>query len=160
MNKYSISIARAVNAYLKKDNWKYSFDNEEGLFNFSLSLQCKIKTVDYLIRIREDDFIVYAVSSISADENDPEGLNKLAEFFCRANYGIRNGNFEMDYSDGEIRYKSYVDCEDITPSDAMIRNGLYVPATMFERYAAGILAVLFGGSDPEEAVRACEEDLQ
>ena len=28
----------------------------------------------------------------------------IAEYLTRANYGMVMGNFEMDYSDGEIRY--------------------------------------------------------
>ena len=33
----------------------------------------------------------------------------MMKYLTLANYGVVNGNFEMDLSDGEIRYKSYVD---------------------------------------------------
>ena len=30
-----------------------------------------------------------------------------------ANYGLANGNFDIDVSDGEVRYKTYVNCKDM-----------------------------------------------
>jgi len=35
----------------------------------------------------------------------------VAEFINRANYGIIIGNFEMDFADGEIRYKTSIDVQ-------------------------------------------------
>jgi len=35
------------------------------------------------------------------------------EFLTRANYGLNIGNFEMDFQDGEIRFKTAIDVEEV-----------------------------------------------
>jgi hypothetical protein len=36
----------------------------------------------------------------------------MAEFLTRAKYGLCMGNFEMDFGDGEVRYKASLDIAD------------------------------------------------
>lgn len=84
-------------------------------------------------------------------------MASMAEFVCRANYGLTNGSFELDMRDGEIRFKSFVDCEGTTPTAEMIRNSIHCPAAMFERYSAGI--VVLGNATVKEAIVKCEKSL-
>ena len=80
----------------------------------------------------------------------------MNEFINRANYGLRNGNFELDVRDGEIRYKIYVDCDNQLPSREVVRSSIIIPSVMFERYSQGLLDVMFRGSSAEEAISKCE----
>ena len=155
---YSYEIANAIKTFLQNDDWKFTFKEDTGTFQFGLNLKTKLKSVNYIIRVKMDDYTVYAISPISADENDSEMMQKMAEFVCRANYGLRNGNFELDVRDGELRYKSFVDCEDTVPTMSMIHNSIYCPAGMFKRYSPGILDIIFGDTTAEEAVARCEND--
>ena len=157
-NTYSKAIANAISAFLREDDWHFEFDEEKGVFKFGLSLKTRLKKVNYNIRVKEDDFSVYAVSPINADEDDSDMMRKMAEFVCRANYGLKNGNFELDMRDGEIRYKCFVDCEDGVPSVSVIRNSIYCPAGMFRMYSPGILSIIFGDATAKEAVDLCEND--
>ena len=36
------------------------------------------------------------------------------------NYGLKNGCFELYFRDGEIRFRSFIDCEDVMPSTEVI----------------------------------------
>ena len=153
---YSKNIASAIDTFLTEDDWKYTFDENRGLFKFGLSLKGKLQQLNYILEIREDDFVVYAISPLGADEADQKMMATMAEFVCRANYGLLNGNFELDMRDGEVRYKSFVDCEDITPSSEMIRNSIYCPASMFKRYGEGLIDIIFGGSTAKAAADKCE----
>lgn len=80
----------------------------------------------------------------------------MAEFVCRANYGLKNGNFEFDMREGEIRFKCFVDCEGIAPTVEIIRNSIHCPAAMFEQYGDGIVGILFGNMSAKDAVSKCE----
>ena len=100
---YSAEIANAIKSYLKEDDWHFSFDEETGLFRFGLSLSSKIKKINYIVDVKEDQYIVYAIAPIGADEEDKKMMATMAEFVCRANYGLKNGNFELDMRDGEVR---------------------------------------------------------
>ncbi len=153
---YSKDIAHAINTYLKDDDWHFSFDELRGVFKFGLSLKGKMKKVNYLIDVKKDEYIVYAISPLGADEEDEKMMVTMAEFVCRANYGLKNGNFEFDMRDGEIRFKCFVDCEGIAPTVEIIRNSIHCPAAMFEQYGDGIVGILFGNMSAKDAVSKCE----
>lgn len=46
----------------------------------------------------------------------------VAEFIARGNFGIVIGNFEIDFSDGEIPYKTSIDVKGDRPSFALIKR--------------------------------------
>ena len=153
---YSKNISNALNEFLENDDWHFSFDEKRGVFNFRLGLEGKLKKIDYLIRVRDNEYTVYATSPIGADQNDKTMMASMAEFVCRANYGLKNGNFELDMQDGEIRFKCFVDCTAITPTQEMVRNSIYCPATMFDNYSDGIAGIIFGNLSAKQAVEQCE----
>ncbi len=152
---YSEEIAGRINKFLSEENWKYDFNKEDGLFRFGVNIKSKLKSLRCFILVREDAYSVYAVSPINADNNDSSVMAEMAVFICRANYGLRNGNFDFDVKDGEIRYKVYVDCEGVMPSDSIIRTSIFIPSLMFERYSPGLLDVMFRGAKAEEAIAQC-----
>ncbi len=155
---YSAEIAKAISSFLAEDDWRFSFDEQKGRFSFSVSIASAIKKIFYDVLVHEDSFTVYAVSPIGPDEKDKEQMTAAMEFICRANYGLRNGNFELDMNDGEIRYKSFVDCEGASPSKEIVKNSIYVPAAMFKRYSEGITAILYKNATAKEAIEKCESN--
>lgn len=124
---YSEAIANAIKSYLEEDDWRFSFDNASGIFRFGLSLSNKIKKINYIVDVKVDEYIVYAVVPIGVDEGDEKTMAVMAEFVCRANYGLKNGNLEFDMDDGLIRYKCYVDCENAIPSEDIVQNSIHCP---------------------------------
>ncbi len=158
MRKYSYEIAEAIKTSLKEhDLHMVSFDETLGTFGFNAQLACQLST-NIIIRVGEDSFTTMAVCPVRADISDAELMAKMAEFVCRANFGLKHGYFEFDFNDGELRYKCYIPCDGHVPSREQIREGISIPAAMLRRYAPGILGVLYGGVDPATAVKACDED--
>ena len=74
-----------------------------------------------------------------------ERMAAVAEFITRANYGLIIGNFELDFSDGEIRYKTSLDVEGDRLSQALIKQLVYTNVLTMDQYLPGILAVLEQG---------------
>ena len=155
---YNPDIAEAVRAFLNDDGWHYDFDDDKGLFRFSLHMPGNLSCIQFAVDVGRKDYTVYAISPLSASRDDPEQMAKMAEFICRANYGLRDGSFEMDFSDGEIRYKCYVNCDGVLPAREITARSIRCPAAMYSRYGAGIIQVLFCGMFPADAVRMCERD--
>lgn len=155
-SSYNTDIANEIHSFLEDDNWKFSFDDNRGIFRFTLGLRTKMKKIDYIVDVKETDYFVYAISPMSADENDPQQMKEIAEFICRANYNLTNGNFELDFNDGEIRYKCYHNCEDGAPSHKTIHDTIYFPASIYTVYSPGIIKVLFNGASAAEAIDLCE----
>lgn len=153
---YSEDIVSEIRGFLLDDDWNFDFDDEKGVFKFGVNIDGKMKHVNYFVSVHDDSYTVYAMSPVSADSDDPLSMAEVAKFVCGANYGLRNGNFELDMRDGEIRYKVYVDCDNLLPSREVVRSSIIVPAMMFERYAPGILDVIFKGTSAADAIAKCE----
>jgi hypothetical protein len=80
----------------------------------------------------------------------------VAEFITRANYAMAIGNFEMDFSDGEVPFKTSIDATDVELTADLIRPLVYVNCLMMDKYLPGILAVLYADTPPAEAVKQIE----
>lgn len=106
-------------------------------------------------QIRPDlqQFIFYVVLPVRVPE---EARAAVGEFLTRANYGLRIGNFEMDFGDGEVRYKSSIDFEGVTLQLPLIRNVIYPAVQTMDRYLPGIMGVIYGGKTPENAIAEVE----
>jgi hypothetical protein len=79
----------------------------------------------------------------------PEELRlEAANFLTRANYGLATGNFELDFEDGEIRYKTVVHVDgDLSP--AAVKHAVRANGIAMETYLPGIGAVITGtGAQP------------
>jgi len=74
------------------------------------------------------------VYSILPENIAEERRPRIAELFVRINYGLVLGNFEMDWADGEIRYKTSMDVEDITPTATVLRNLIFSNFFSTDRY--------------------------
>ncbi len=150
---YSIEIAKAIKNFLDGDDWHYGFDEADGIFKMGVNLKCKLGSTDIRVKVGDDYFTAYAAIKMNADEGCRAAV---AEFITRANYGLRNGNFEMDFRDGELRYKSFNNCDGVIPSKAIIADGIMIPALMIDRYGDGLVSVMFGLQTAEEAITAIE----
>ena len=159
MSKYSTKIADAIQEFLHDDDWNYTFHEDKGIFHFSLSTHSRLNAVDYFIAVREDHYRVLCISPLSVDADSPQELARMAEFLTRANYGMTRGCFEMDYRDGEIRFRMTVDCDgDAVPTQEIVKNSISIPASMFNRYGSGMIQTMFFDLNPADIVRACETD--
>ena len=134
-NMYSIEIANIVKQFLTEDSWNFSFDEEHGIFKFGLRIKGKIHSLKYFISIRTNEIIVYGICPIGVDEEDNKMMMEMAEFLHRVNWGLRNGCFEFDFRDGEIRFRSYIDCDKTLPSIESIKNSISVPLPCLKNMA-------------------------
>lgn len=52
--EYSDEIVNVVKKFLDDDDWHYSFNEETGIFRFSLRIRSKIQSISYVIDVHED----------------------------------------------------------------------------------------------------------
>lgn len=149
-----LSIFEAITGYLDRNDYHYRVADDKHSIRFGAGVPIDhMERLDFSFVITPGGFTCYAVSPIGAGRK----LHKMAEFEARANYGLRVGNFEMDFNDGEIRYKvHYHLSDDEDPSDEQVESSIMIPISMFKRYAPGMFAMFFNGMSPEEAVEKCE----
>ena len=160
MKEYSKEIVEVVKEFLKNDNWKYTFDETYGVFDFGLRLGGKLQSIRYVVRVREKDVIIYGVIPFGVEPANESMVREMNDFICMVNYGLKNGCFEFDRSDGEVRYKCFIDCEHQIPYPDTIKNSVAVIASMMKYYSVGIIDIIFLNSSAKEAVKKCEGSLE
>jgi hypothetical protein len=106
--------------------------------------------------VKEDRGIVifYSIAPV----NVPEGPRAaVAEYLTRANHNMTLGNFELDYSDGEVRYKTSTRVGSDALTDNMLEPLLFANLATMDRYLPGLMAVAFGNRSPAEAIAEAEK---
>ncbi|MBQ7395807.1 MAG: hypothetical protein IJW08_04660 [Lentisphaeria bacterium] len=147
-------IIDAVRDWLDGDDWKYEYDVEHQVIHMGVSLDSKIKSGKIIIFFAEDGYTVYVVLPLNGD---PDNIGELLKYLTMANYGLRNGNFEVDLNDGEIRYKIFVNCDGLESlSEAVIRDSIVQGCFTVDRYGNGIAALALGFSDAKTEIDKAE----
>jgi len=76
----------------------------------------------------------------------------VAEFMARANFDRRMGFFEMDFGDGEIRFRVTLWVLDGMLTDDQIEEAVDTVLADMNRYFPALMSVIYGATDPAEAV--------
>jgi hypothetical protein len=151
----SQSMFDTVQKFFREDDWK--FEQIEGKTILKMGFKGESGTWRCFAQVRDEQrqFVFYSI----LDTNCPEDKRpKMAEFLTRANYGLINGNFEMDYSDGEVRFKTSMDVKENEDkfSAGMIKRLVYINVLMTDKYLPGVMAVMYGVLSPTEAIAKVE----
>ncbi|HQZ70281.1 MAG TPA: YbjN domain-containing protein [Anaerolineae bacterium] len=150
-------ILQAFIDFFTDDDWR--FDRSEQKPILRLSFQGRSgHTWNCFAQSRmgenTEQAIFYSVAPIKVPEIKRQDI---AEYLTRANYGMVMGNFEMDYSDGEIRYKTSVDLAGGSQLTMLLTKPLvYTNVLMMDKYLPGVMEVLYAEVSPEQAIRKIE----
>jgi hypothetical protein len=141
--------------FFEEDEWDFQW--VEGMSVLSMGFSGKNgKWVCYAqAREKQQQFVFYSVMPVNVpDDKRPA----ISEFITRANYGMVIGNFEMDFEDGEIRYKTSIDVEGAALLPPLIRQMVYANVIITDRYLPGLMSVLYGGKSPIAAIANIEDE--
>lgn len=154
-------IVKAIRDYLE-DRGVCLVAYEEDVicpsFGFTMLLSGPAAFAQYVIHVFSDDYIVLAVCPLSVDSSNPAAIGAISLFLHYANFGMKEGAFELDCQKGEIRFKYYVDCYDRVPSRLTVWKSIDTPSSMLTKYIPGMVRVLYQGTSPKEAVEACKSE--
>ena len=67
-----------------------------------------------------------------------------------------HGCFEMDYSDGEIRFRTSLFCDDTIPTYEQIKYMFYGNILSIEKYGDALTKVMYGMASPQDAIEEAE----
>jgi len=110
-----------------------------------------------IVREEIQEVVFYSVAPHSVPT---ERRADVAEFLMRANYGLAIGNFEMDFDDGEVRFRTGLDVENDRLSPALLKSLMYSNWVTLDRYLPGLEAVIAGQVSPANAVEQAEQAEQ
>ena len=140
--------------FFREDNWQ--FIKLEGQTVLRLAFEGKNSKWDCYAQAieKKQQFVFYSVCPIQVPQ---EKRQAIAEFITRANYGMIIGNFELDFNDGEIRYKTSIDVEGDRLTSALIKQIVYANIIMMDQYLPGIVAVVENNISPVDAIAQIED---
>jgi len=141
--------------FLEEDGLKPTRVDDKYIYHVSFTGQVAQFNCFAVVRPDIEQFMFYAVYPIKAD--DPVRPS-VVEFITRANYGLRIGNFEMDYGDGEVRFKVSVDFEGVELQPRMVQTMVHAVFITSNHYIPGLMRVMYGGLTPVEAILEVERN--
>jgi hypothetical protein len=121
---------------------RLQFDGENATFT------CYARVVE-----DKDAFVFYALfpEAVPADRR-----SAVAELLTRLNYGLTIGNFELDFADGEVRYRASIDVDTTELQPELIKPLAAAAVLNMDYYLPGIRAVVRGEATPGEAFASLE----
>lgn len=139
--------------FLKHDEWHYSADEDRGVVLANVRgdnhhYNCMFVTTETPRRLTFYSHIGNEVPEIKR--------HRMCEYLTRANYGLVLGNFEMDMSDGEIRYRTSIDLSDADLTHKQLMTLVWVNLFTFDRYYPGVLKIMYGNTSAADAISECE----
>ena len=107
-NSSNTTLLSQIIAFFTEDDW--SFTKLQGESALRLLFQGENGKWVCYARAREEQqqFAFYSICPIDIPKYKRFAIS---EFLTRANYGMTIGNFELDFTDGEVRYKTSIDVE-------------------------------------------------
>ncbi len=138
-----------VREALDAEGWSYEVVAERGACVLSVSGRSTL----YRCIAAADEALEQVAVLVVAPQRLPAPARVAAcEYLMRVNFGLRIGSFDLDFSDGEFRFRTALDVEGGLLVPRMVQTMLgYALATM-DVYHDGALRVAFGGVPAEEAL--------
>jgi hypothetical protein len=146
-------ILDVITQFFQEDEWP--FTPLEGKPILRTAFSGKNGNWNCFAQAREDQyrFVFYSICAANTPENRRQAM---ADFLTRANYGMIIGNFEMDFTDGEVRYKTSIDVEGDELTPALVKQMVYANVLTFDKYLPGVMKVMYTDVDPKAAVDEIE----
>ena len=79
-----------------------------------------------------------------------------AELLTRINFGLTHGCFEMDLSDGEIRYRTSAPLASADVSPGLVEHLVFSNICTVDRFFGAIMKVIYAGVSPASAMNPVE----
>ncbi len=147
-------MMQAVKDFFTMDNWTCEEMEGRNILRTRFSGENANWTCYAQVKEEQERFMFYSTLETKVPE---EKRIAMAEYLTRANYGLLIGNFEMDFTDGEVRFKTSVDIEDSALTFKLIQNLVYMNVLMMDKYLPGIMSVIYAGINPADAIAQVEE---
>lgn len=150
------SVFEAVTTYLEVDEWPIHQIGDTP--SYSMTFQGQNGRWTCIAQVVEEDRLLIFYSACPAKTPESE-LMAVAEYLTRANYNLLLGNFEMNFEDGDIRYKTSISIPEHDMGAMTIGKLIYTNVLTMDRHLPSLLAVINGSLSPLEAINQLPDDV-
>ncbi|MCF3575749.1 YbjN domain-containing protein [Planktothrix agardhii] len=149
----SRSISEVMQEFFSEDDWEFVEMEEESILQMVFEGDHGRWTCFALAIEENRQFVFYSLCPVNTP---PEKISAMAQFLTKVNYGTTIGNFELNYSDGEIRYKTSIDVEHERFTTGLVNNLVYINVLTMDKYLPGIMAIINNKLSPDDAIAIAE----
>lgn len=146
-----------VERALTEAGWPYSREDDgQGVIDYLLEMNDSTLIQAFVMRLSEqfERLVLYVLLRPKAKK---EHRAELCEFVARANYGMGDGNFELDVDDGTVRFKVSLDFTGVSLHALLVRNLIVNAVNTVELYEGALARVIAGKAKAKAALRAAEQ---
>jgi len=148
-----MSIFQTMVDFFTEDNWPFVAVEDVEMLRIPFNGENGHWMCTAVSKEDVHQFAFYSTLLFNAPE---EKRMAVAEFITRANYGLIIGNWELDFDDGEIRYKTSLDIEGDEISTALIKQVVHANVVITDKYFPGIVEIINNDMLPQEAITLVE----
>lgn len=143
------TLFETVRAYFQDNDWPADLHDELPIMR--MEYEGANGSWPVYARVYEERDQV-AVLCTLADPVPATARPAVAELLARANFDLTYGSWEMDFDDGEVRFRTSIDVSRAALTDGlldpMVRTGLEV----VDQFLPALRAVASGASSPAQAI--------
>jgi len=145
-------FSAVVSFFEESSKWDFVRDDADGILHTAHEGKNGNWRCYGRAREKQKQFVFYSIAPVSVTKPMREAV---AIFLTLVNNGLIMGNFELDLSDGEIRFKTSIDVEGSELTNVLIKHVVLSNISMMDKYLPSIKSVIAGVS-PEEAIAKIE----
>ncbi|CAD0227832.1 conserved hypothetical protein [Planktothrix agardhii] len=149
----SRSISEVMQQFFSEDDWEFVKIEEESILQMVFEGDHGRWTCFALAIEENRQFVFYSLCPLNTPS---EKISSMAQFLTKVNYGTTIGNFELNYGDGEIRYKTSIDVEHERFTTGLVNNLVYINVLTMDKYLPGIIAIINNKLSPDDAIAIAE----
>jgi tetratricopeptide (TPR) repeat protein len=142
---------------LSEAGWPFSREDDgQGMIDYLLPMTNSAFIEAFVMRLSEEfeRLVLYVLFHPKAKK---EHRGELCEFVARANYGMGDGNFEMDVDEGSVRFRVSLDFTGTALPGPLVRNMIVDAMNTIELYEGALSRVIAGKTKAKSALRAAEQ---
>ncbi len=141
-----------VEKYFTENEWKYHKEESKGILLMGFSgHQGTWQSVAHVKEESEQLLFLSLFPTKVPGEMRPQA----AEYITRVNYNLVIGGFDLDWADGEIRYRTSIDLSDQIEIGSLVHQLVGYNLSTMDRYYRPLMSLLFGGKTVNQVL---EED--
>ena len=144
-----MKLLEIVEEYLKARNMDFLILEEHSTIAFGFEGSSKTNWhCNFQTREEEEQVVFY---STFVENIKPKYIQNVIDYITDVNYRLVVGNFEIDRKDGEINYKTSLDCSAVELTHSILDGIMFSNLSIMDRYIDNF-GLLNKGKEPKYLV--------
>ena len=134
-------IIEITTAFFEQEGWPFHRHESEDTLLTKYRGENGQWNCEAWTREEERQLLFYSLCPFDVPEDKRDDV---AELLTRANHDLAIGNFDLDYDEGTVRFRTSIDVEDDRISISLVRNLVMANVTMMDLYLPEIREIIDG----------------